>query len=115
MDAVCCGYCGSELERSGNFLQCSNEGCVSRQPTVAHDKQGELADMVNHPPHYTDTGVRCKCGEPIEVIQVTRELNFCLGNVVKYVLRAGKKGAAIEDLKKARRYIDFEIERMQAK
>jgi hypothetical protein len=31
--------------------------------------------------------------------------------VVKYVLRAGKKGAAIEDLKKARRYIDFEIER----
>jgi len=115
MDAVCCGYCGSELERSGNFLQCSNEGCVSRQPTVAHDKQGELADMVNHPAHYTDTGVRCKCGEPVEAIQITRELNFCLGNVVKYVLRAGKKGAAIEDLKKARRYIDFEIERMQAK
>jgi hypothetical protein len=111
MGAVCCGYCGSELERSGNFLQCSNEGCVSRQPTVAHDKQGELADMVNHPAHYTDTGVRCKCGEPVEAIQITRELNFCLGNVVKYVLRAGKKGAAIEDLKKARRYIDFEIER----
>ena len=69
-------------------------------------------DMVNHPQHYTSTGAKCKCGEPIEVIQITQELNFCLGNVVKYVLRAGKKGDRIEDLRKARRYIDFEIERL---
>jgi len=69
-------------------------------------------DMVNHPPHYTATGAKGKCGEPIEVIQITRELNFCLGNVVKYVLRAGKKGDVLEDLKKARKYIDFEIERL---
>lgn len=69
-------------------------------------------DTVNHPPHYTSTGAKCKCGAPIEVIQITQELNFCLGNVVKYVLRAGKKGDRIEDLRKARRYIDFEIERL---
>ena len=69
-------------------------------------------EAVNHPAHYTDTGMRCdKCGAPIEVIQITRELNFCLGNVVKYVLRAGKKGDAIEDLRKAAKYIEFEIER----
>ncbi len=69
-------------------------------------------DTVNHPPHYTSTGAKCKCGAPIEVIQITQELNFCLGNVVKYVLRTGKKGDRIEDLRKARRYIDFEIERL---
>jgi len=69
-------------------------------------------EAVNHPAHYMDTGMQCdKCGAPIEVIQITRELNFCLGNVVKYVLRAGKKGDAIEDLKKAAKYIEFEIER----
>ena len=73
---------------------------------------GSGADMVNHPPHYTATGAKCKCGEAIEVIQITRELNFCLGNVVKYILRAGKKGDRLEDLRKARRYIDFEIERL---
>lgn len=67
--------------------------------------------MVNHPTHYTSTEIKCRCGAPIEVIQITRELNFCLGNVVKYVLRAGKKGDAIEDLKKAAKYIEFEIER----
>lgn len=69
-------------------------------------------DMVNHPAHYTDTGIKCKCGEHIEVINITRELNFCLGNVVKYILRAGKKGDRLEDLRKAKRYIDFEIERL---
>lgn len=81
--------------------------------TVEHDKQAELADMVNHPSHYTSTGIKCQCGQQVEVIQITQELNFCLGNVVKYVLRAGKKGAAIEDLEKARKYIDFEINRLR--
>lgn len=39
------------------------------------------------------------------------ELNFNLGNVVKYVCRAGKKGDKLEDLKKARDYLDDEIRR----
>ena len=79
---------------------------------VEHDKQAELSDMVNHPTHYTSTGIKCQCGKRIEVIQITQELSFCLGNVVKYILRAGKKGDRLEDLRKSRRYIDFEIERL---
>jgi len=40
-------------------------------------------------------------------------LGFCLGNAVKYIARAGKKGAIVEDLKKARCYIDREIARIE--
>ena len=62
-------------------------------------------DNVNHPPHYT--WLKDKCG--IEVIDITRHMDFDLGNVVKYVLRQGLKSEegmsnkekAIEDLKKA--------------
>tara|TARA_R110000744_G_C19362488_1_gene561552 strand:+ start:359 stop:514 length:156 start_codon:yes stop_codon:yes gene_type:complete len=48
--------------------------------------------------------------ESIEIIEAF-ELGFCLGNVIKYVLRAGKKDDALEDLKKARWYLDREIGR----
>lgn len=48
----------------------------------------------------------------IEAIQVTEHMNFCLGNAMKYIWRAGLKGDAIEDLKKARWYLDREIARL---
>lgn len=53
--------------------------------------------------------------EPIKIVE-HYNLNFSLGNVIKYVLRAGKKPgvADIEDLAKARQYLDFEIARRQA-
>lgn len=63
-------------------------------------------DMVNHPPHYK------KHPSGVEVIQITEHMNFCLGNAVKYILRAEHKGAQLEDLKKARWYIDREIQRI---
>lgn len=67
-----------------------------------------MTDMVNHPPHYTDhpSGVEC--------IQITEHMGFCLGNAVKYIWRADLKGNAIEDLRKARFYIDREIQRREA-
>jgi hypothetical protein len=40
-------------------------------------------------------------------------MNFCLGNAVKYIWRAGEKGDAVEDLRKARWYLDREIARLQ--
>jgi hypothetical protein len=40
-------------------------------------------------------------------------MNFCLGNAVKYIWRAGLKGDAIQDLEKAKRYIEIEIERLK--
>lgn len=60
-------------------------------------------DLVNHPPHYKAGGV-----ETIDFIEA-KDLNYRLGNVVKYITRAEKKGNPIEDLKKARWYLDREI------
>lgn len=45
----------------------------------------------------------------IEVIQITEHMNFCLGNCIKYVLRADHKGNAVQDLKKAVWYLEREI------
>lgn len=64
-----------------------------------------MHDPVNKPKHYVShpSGVDC--------IQITEHMNFCLGNAVKYIWRADLKTDAIEDLRKARWYIDREIER----
>ena len=66
-----------------------------------------MADVVNHPAHYTEhpSGVEC--------IQVTEHMNFCIGNAVKYLWRADMKGNPVEDLRKARWYIDREIKRRE--
>lgn len=58
---------------------------------------------VDHPPHYRANGV-----EAIDVIEAF-ELGFNLGNAAKYILRAGRKGDALEDIRKARWYLDREI------
>ena len=47
----------------------------------------KIEDKVNHPSHYT--WLKDLCG--IEVIDITRHMNFNLGNCIKYVLRAGHK------------------------
>ena len=62
-----------------------------------------MHDPVNHPKHYTahPSGIEC--------IEVTRHFNFCLGNAIKYIWRAGLKGDAVEDLRKAMWYIQQEI------
>lgn len=67
-----------------------------------------MTDMVNNPPHYTSHP------SGIEAIQVTRHMNFNLGNAVKYLWRAGLKDKekTIEDLKKAIFYINDEISRL---
>lgn len=69
-----------------------------------------MSDPVNHPPHY---GGKDDPYEAIKVIEAW-SLNFHVGNVVKYLARAGKKGAFVEDLKKARWYLDREIARREA-
>jgi hypothetical protein len=69
-----------------------------------------MAETVDHPAHYGGAT------NPYEVIKVIEAwgLGFSLGNAVKYIARAGKKGdtvqAAIEDLEKAAWYINREIE-----
>lgn len=66
-------------------------------------KQEAAVEKVNHPKHYTAGGI-----ETIDFIEA-KGLNFNLGNVVKYVTRAGRKDNRLEDLKKARWYLDREI------
>ena len=64
-----------------------------------------MDDPVNHPRHYT--------GHPsgVECIEITEHMNFCVGNAVKYLWRAGLKGDDIEDLRKAAWYVQREIDR----
>ena len=68
-----------------------------------------IKDAVEHPSHYADVvpGIEC--------IQVTQHFNFNRGNAIKYLWRAGNKNPEkeIEDLQKARQYIDFEIARVK--
>jgi hypothetical protein len=66
-----------------------------------------MTEAVDHPPHYGGAD------NPYEAIKVIEawglSSSFCLGNTVKYISRAGKKGDRLEDLKKARWYLDREI------
>jgi hypothetical protein len=64
-----------------------------------------MSDPVNRPAHYTahPSGVEC--------ITITESMGFCLGNAVKYIWRADLKHDAVEDLRKARWYIDREIQK----
>lgn len=63
-------------------------------------------DKVNHPKHYTNhpSGIEC--------IEITQHHDFCIGNAIKYLWRAGIKGAdtEVEDLQKAIWYISKKIE-----
>jgi hypothetical protein len=62
-----------------------------------------MQDPVNHPKHYTEhpSGIEC--------IQITEHMGFNLGNALKYIWRCDLKKDAVEDLRKARWYIDREI------
>jgi hypothetical protein len=63
------------------------------------------ADMINHPPHYTQGGVEC-----IDAIEAALGIDgfraFLRGQVIKYLWRAGLKGGAAEDLAKAAWYLN---------
>jgi hypothetical protein len=64
-------------------------------------------DMINNPPHYTTGGI-----EVIDFIEA-KGLGYHLGNVIKYVTRAGMKGNKLEDLRKAQWYIDRAIDNLE--
>lgn len=61
-------------------------------------------DSVNHPKHYTShpSGIEC--------IQITEHMDFCIGNAIKYLWRAGGKNDEVEDLEKAVWYIQRKID-----
>lgn len=71
-----------------------------------HDSDNGCLNKVDHPSHYNVGGI-----EVINAIEAW-QLGFSLGNAVKYIARAGHKGEAVEDLMKARWYLDREINRL---
>ena len=114
-----CELCGDEFHES-KLAMTSEEGlricdnCVEEvhdlieenrdKDVFAGDKQPPV-DLVNHPPHYKTHPHGLEC------IEVTEHMNFCTGNTVKYIWRAGEKGDAIQDLEKALWYLKREIKR----
>ena len=68
-----------------------------------------MKESINHPEHYGGEN------NPYEAIKVIEAwgLNFNLGNVAKYVSRAGKKGDALQDLEKAKWYLEREINNLK--
>lgn len=85
-----------EALRDGWYVPVGEHKPVEPETKTEHD-------TVAHPKHYTahPSGVEC--------IQITEHMGFNLGNAVKYIWRCDLKQDAIEDLKKARWYIDREI------
>jgi hypothetical protein len=69
--------------------------------------QGVIKEEVNHPEHYQGNGI-----EVIDIIDAF-DLNFNLGNSIKYILRADKKGFKKKDLEKAVWYLNRELEKAQ--
>jgi hypothetical protein len=117
-----CPFCGSQyidekmLPTGGACMQC--DACATEGPWCPtgkhhaekwndrHNCEPKLAatsDPVNHPSHYNShpSGVEC--------IAIARHMSFNLGNVVKYLWRAGLKGPDLEDLRKAKFYLEDEI------
>ena len=78
-----------------------SRGCIANQLGY---------DPVNRPSHYTEG----RKYEPIDVIE-DWNLGFCTGNALKYISRAGRKDDALQDLEKAKWYIEREIMRMRTR
>ena len=92
------------LQSANDFLEmCRETGALIGEGTVAGDK-------IKSPSHYKLEGLNC---ETIDVVKARLGKEgfkaFCIGNVIKYVLRAEKKNG-LEDYKKSRQYLDWIIE-----
>jgi len=92
-----CGKQRFGCEAPVSMIQSANFKPVGYMPLAV--------EKINHPSHYQSSN--------FEVIDIIEDfhLGFCLGNAIKYILRAGKKGDRRDDLKKAIWYLERELER----
>lgn len=107
-------YCfgNTDVEKDSFILLPKKENNITK-------KENNMNNKIEHPKHYSY--LKELCG--IEVIDITRHMDFCLGNAIKYILRAGHKQEAsmsnkekeIEDLKKAIFYINDRIAQIEGK
>jgi len=111
-----------ELISKAKTIREAKEAEIARRKRLGMDERGQMdiddpygakkvwkaiheREMINHPDHYQ--------GNKMEVIDIIEdyELGFHLGNAIKYILRADKKGNTKQDLQKALWYIQREIDR----
>lgn len=113
-----CPNCHQPLSDSEMSLQQANGPlplcfkCYAKT-SAEHSKQRAFKehghDTINHPTHYNihPSGIEC--------IEITRHMNFNLGNAIKYIWRVNEKGDSIENLHKAIWYLNDEITRLTKK
>lgn len=70
-----------------------------------------MAEKINHPKHYLDGKIEC-IDAIEETVGIQGAIDFCIGNTMKYLWRHKKKENKIEDLRKAKWYLDYAIEKM---
>lgn len=97
------------LQSAKEFLEiCEETGAIIGEGTI--DKSEILEDKIKSPNHYKLEGLNC---ETIDIVKARLGKEgfkaFCVGNVIKYVLRAEKKNG-LEDYKKSRQYLNWIIE-----
>jgi hypothetical protein len=99
----------SELRLAASLAKARNEPPLSFKVAtpISFTPTKSLDDMVNSPPHYTTGGI-----ETIDFIEA-KELNYHLGNVVKYITRSGHKGDKLKDLEKAQWYLNRAIDNLK--
>ena len=120
-----CKVCGTQIPRGRIVCDECTEALRMKAPIASEvsmdtvqgnvlanmlSEQKTAEDIIGHPNHYCE-------GRKFEPKDVIRDwnLNFNLGNAVKYISRNGRKdgNSALQDLKKARQYLDFEIEYLE--
>lgn len=104
-----CVDCSDESNENDPFPRWERISDIKTLGDLIRERDGSLTanvenDPVNHPKHYT------KHPSGVECIQITEHMNFCLGNAIKYIWRAGlKSDSKVQDLEKAVWYIEREI------
>jgi hypothetical protein len=96
-------YCPECLPKYSKVPKKKDEAAaveIVQEPEVKPVEIPTKEDVINHPSHYTRGNI-----EVIDFIE-DQQLPYHLGNVIKYIARAGHKGDKLEDLKKARWYLD---------
>lgn len=107
MNMMCSG-CKKTIREMDFHVHNTVTGRFYCETCLREEREQVEGSMIDNPKHYTDGGI-----ETIDFIRA-KKLGFELGNVVKYVSRAGKKCSEIEDLKKAQWYLTSYIKQMES-
>ena len=103
---------GAQKHKRG-YEVIDDDGNATTFRTSRFEVLEDEADMVNHPSHYNYKSMECK-----DIIKVMCEglegyEAYCVGCAIKYLYRYPMKGKPIEDLQKAKTYIDMIIEKLE--